>query len=333
MTLRKTLQLFILLFACALMVAGMAPGAAFATDGQTPVSCQFMGVIRDDGIVVPAGYNVIAKINGVQKATTTTNAEGKYGYDAPFVITDIEGKTIEFWVNGKLADQSGIVQEGGFTFLNLSFMSGNPPVKTSTGPTGSKPAPGTYTPTFLRGQIMNDGVLVPAGYTLVVKINGIDYASTKTTAEGKYGFDSVFSVEAQDGDVMVFYINGNRADQTYAAEGGSMATVDLDYKDTSASLPPAPPAVPNQGSGSTPTTPAGSGSPIPTPKEPSSPAPSASGNSGGDNTSQVIVIVFIVLMVVLCLGLVYAINKRRQAARYSSSSSTQIDTRDRGPRY
>jgi hypothetical protein len=271
--------------------------AAGAADGITEVSTQFLGQVRDNNVLVPAGYTVEARIvGGGQGATVQTDSEGRYGYSTPLIVSGIEGRTVEFYVNEVLADQSGILQEAALTSLNLTIISSAPPASTTPTATGSKPPPGKYMPTSLRGTIMNDGVLVGAGLKVVAKVNGIEYASTITNAEGQYGFESLLNVEAQDGDTISFFINGTQADQTYSAEGGSMAQLNLTYKEAPEPPPTNTPVEDNSGTSQ----------PTPSPSPASAPL-----DSGNNSIAQPVVIGFIVVMVLLCLGMGYMIMKRR----------------------
>lgn len=96
----------------------------------------FYGIVTWNGSPAPDGTSVVAKINGVQVASTTTSG-GKYGYPiGSFYIEDPNGdrpgKTINFFVNNVDTGQTAIFNTGGVTQLNLVASGGTTP----SGPSG-----------------------------------------------------------------------------------------------------------------------------------------------------------------------------------------------------
>jgi hypothetical protein len=94
----------------------------------------FYGSVTWNGQPAPDGTTVVAKMSGVQVASTTTSG-GNYGYPiGSFYIDDPSndrtGKTINFFVNNVDTGQTGIFANGAITQLNLS----------ATGPTGGTPS-------------------------------------------------------------------------------------------------------------------------------------------------------------------------------------------------
>lgn len=111
---------------------------------------QFYGSVRIDGSPASDGINIIAKIDGVEVANTTT-INGTYGYDHLFLIPDPnndgEGKTIYFFVNDILTNQS-IFHNGSITELNLDAITPSCTIPTN------------------RMNIVNDTVFCPGTYYL-----------------------------------------------------------------------------------------------------------------------------------------------------------------------
>jgi hypothetical protein len=96
----------------------------------------FYGIVTWNGQPAPDGTSVVAKINGVQVASTTTSG-GKYGYPiGSFYIEDPNGdrpgKIINFFVNNVDTGQTAIFNTGGVTQLNLVASGGTTP----SGPSG-----------------------------------------------------------------------------------------------------------------------------------------------------------------------------------------------------
>jgi hypothetical protein len=94
-----------------------------------------------NGSPAPDGTNVIAKINGVQVASTTTYG-GKYGYNPIFYVDDPNGirtgSVINFFVNGIDTGKTAIFANSAVTKLDLSASGG-----TSTPPSGGSPGGGS----------------------------------------------------------------------------------------------------------------------------------------------------------------------------------------------
>ena len=103
---------------------------------------QFYGSVTYNGQSAPDGLSVVAKINGVEVASTTTSG-GKYGYSPVFYVDDPNniraGDTVNLFVNGIDTGQSETFKNGGRTELDL----------TATGP-----SVGPTTPT---GESTGDG--------------------------------------------------------------------------------------------------------------------------------------------------------------------------------
>ena len=97
---------------------------------------QFYGTVTLNSAPAPDGTSVVAKINGIDVASTTTSG-GKYGYDPVFYIEDPSsvrtGSTIKFYVNGIDTGQTFIFSTAGITLLNLAATGGTTSGSTSGG--------------------------------------------------------------------------------------------------------------------------------------------------------------------------------------------------------
>lgn len=99
-------------------------GAVFAIPG---VPHQFYGYVTWNGQPAPDGSTIVAKINNVEVARTTS-LNGKYGYDSIFFVDDTNndrtGKTIRFLVNDADTGQTAVFCNGCSTYLNLTASGG-----------------------------------------------------------------------------------------------------------------------------------------------------------------------------------------------------------------
>lgn len=109
------------------------PVFAFA---QTPsLPHQFFGTVKfADGVAVPNGRTVEAKINGSVVGSSVT-ANGNYGYNPNLLFAlDNEGvnagETVEFYVSGVKANETAVFANGNSSQKNLTI-----PVPTPTTPT------------------------------------------------------------------------------------------------------------------------------------------------------------------------------------------------------
>ena len=84
---------------------------------------RFFGTVNVNSVPASDGVNVVAKVSGVEVASTTTS-NGTYGYapntfDVIDSLNNMKGKTIEFFVSGVKAGESVFVN-GAITELNFS---------------------------------------------------------------------------------------------------------------------------------------------------------------------------------------------------------------------
>jgi hypothetical protein len=115
-----------LILAIALVLSNLAP--AFAVP---PQPSGFYGTVKINGANVPVGTQVSARINGVQYALSPYNLnEGYtvYNLDIPgddpgtpgIIEGGVAGDTVEFYIGGKKANQTGTWQSGTSVNLNLT---------------------------------------------------------------------------------------------------------------------------------------------------------------------------------------------------------------------
>jgi hypothetical protein len=84
----------------------------------------FYGSVDINGSPAPDGTTIVAKINGIDVASTTT-LDGKYGYEPMFFVPDTDpstrpGATISFFVNDVNTYQTAIFSTNGITKLDLT---------------------------------------------------------------------------------------------------------------------------------------------------------------------------------------------------------------------
>jgi hypothetical protein len=126
-------------FFSAVSVGLFLPVFAFA---QTPsMPHQFFGTVKfTDGVAVPNGMTVKAKINGSVAGSSVT-ANGNYGY-SPNLLFALDnqgvnaGKTVEFYVDGVKANtfpESAIFMNGNSSQVNLTIPTPTTPTPTSGG--------------------------------------------------------------------------------------------------------------------------------------------------------------------------------------------------------
>ena len=87
--------------------------------GDTTPPNQFYGYVYIGGSLAPSGTAVAAYVNGVLKASTTTDAMGRYGYTQLFQVPGQEGGTVTFYVNTVITSQTATWTSGGITKKNL----------------------------------------------------------------------------------------------------------------------------------------------------------------------------------------------------------------------
>jgi len=113
-----------------LLVASL-PVMALAQAPPPPPSSiphAFYGTVEFAGGPAPSGTSITAQIDGEERGSVTTNRSGEYGTQGPFDTTRLlvngnasdEGKTVDFFVNGHKAAESGEWHSGSVTNLNLT---------------------------------------------------------------------------------------------------------------------------------------------------------------------------------------------------------------------
>ena len=138
MNLKISISLFLTFLLVFLPIAFAIPGVPY----------QFYGSVILNGQPAPDGTVIVAKINGIEVASTTTK-NGKYGYEPIFYIedpnNDRSGKEIRFFVNGIDTGQTKYFCNGCVTELNLTASSSSTQPSGPSGPGSSAPAPSMST--------------------------------------------------------------------------------------------------------------------------------------------------------------------------------------------
>jgi len=113
------------------------PLTAQIASAEAPVvPHQFYGTVHINGALAAAGYNVVAKIGGVENASSLTDSQGRYGYTPTLMVTGSQGAAINFYVNGvQAAPQTVSFVSGDITSLNLTVTGTVPPPGSSGGTT------------------------------------------------------------------------------------------------------------------------------------------------------------------------------------------------------
>ena len=116
-----------------LTLASAAPPIMADDNPQQPH--QFWGYTYINGALAPSGTTVAAYLDGVLNASTTTDAQGRYGWSPLFYVSGT-GTTVTFYVGGTLSPQTATYQAGGINAgdgnpLNLYVTTGTLTVATS----------------------------------------------------------------------------------------------------------------------------------------------------------------------------------------------------------
>jgi hypothetical protein len=88
---------------------------------------EFRGNIIVNGTPPPQGTTILVRIGSTQIAATTTDAQGRYGYASPLLVSTTNGSLLEFFVNGIKAKETATSKSGEITTLNLTVSSSSPP--------------------------------------------------------------------------------------------------------------------------------------------------------------------------------------------------------------
>jgi hypothetical protein len=86
----------------------------------SPTTQQFYGIVYNNDVLVTSGYVITALIGATKVGQTTTDSQGRYGYDPVFEVTASSGQQVNFSVNDHPALQTAIFQGGAVTELNLT---------------------------------------------------------------------------------------------------------------------------------------------------------------------------------------------------------------------
>ncbi|MHB8085604.1 MAG: Ig domain-containing protein [Dehalococcoidia bacterium] len=102
-------------------------------DAAPAVPNQFYGLVTVNGATAGSGVTVTASVGGVNVATGTTDAQGRYGYSPLFMVTANQGSTINFFVNGVQASQTASFSSGSVNNLPLTVSGSGTTTTTTTG--------------------------------------------------------------------------------------------------------------------------------------------------------------------------------------------------------
>ena len=190
-----------------------------ADDPSSPpiLPALYYGTVRIDYIPAPVGTSIVAKIDNETRGTFVTTVSGLYG-DHPANrlmvegASDDNGKTVSFYIDGVLAEQTVAWASGDILELDLSI---NP----------NPNNPPTF-PHFLYGAITIDDVPAPIGTIVDALIDDVVRGSMTTTELGIYGTPAWnrLMVTGADDDNITFRAKGPDMD-TYASSNETMIFV------------------------------------------------------------------------------------------------------------
>jgi hypothetical protein len=113
-----------LVLALGLLASAFLPAYAAGQELPPPLPHYFDGSVSDSNGPVPEGTAVEAFVDGIEKAETTVNAEGRYIILVPAERGD-DGKIVSFTVGGVQASQTTAWAEGEFNYnFDLTIASG-----------------------------------------------------------------------------------------------------------------------------------------------------------------------------------------------------------------
>jgi hypothetical protein len=98
---------------------------AYAQPPEIPQ--EFRGNVIVNGTPPPQGTTILVRSGSIQIAATTTDAQGRYGYSSPLLVSTTNGSLLEFSVNGIKAKETATSKSGEMTTLNLTVSSSAPP--------------------------------------------------------------------------------------------------------------------------------------------------------------------------------------------------------------
>lgn len=116
-----------LTIAATVVALGSSGVAVTAADGPPPAPLSLHGEVEIDSEPAPAGTEIVALVDGDERATIVTETNGSYG--GPAIAADklvvdgdssTEGETVSFLVNGDRADQTIVWEPGVDRELDLS---------------------------------------------------------------------------------------------------------------------------------------------------------------------------------------------------------------------
>jgi hypothetical protein len=160
-----------------------------------PFPANFYGAITMGGANVPDGTTLTAACGGVVYATTTTftyNGDSVYTINVPGDDPDtldtiegcVEGETVEFNVDGQVADQTGTWQSDASIELNLTVPLPTPEITSVTPSTGTQ---GTSLSVILEGNHTTwDGTTTAdfgSGITVTLTVSDTTHALATLTID------------------------------------------------------------------------------------------------------------------------------------------------------
>lgn len=200
----KLAKVRVLLF----LILTMTMVTALPAHAQSPgIPQEFRGNITFNGKPPPAGSTVSVRTGGAAIATTTTDAQGRYGYSSPLVVTASTDTLLEFYVNGVKAQETAKYDPGKVTTLNLTVASGSPL---------TPPPPASPTPSPAQSPSSS-----PSTASFVVSNLNVSPSSAKTDEAVTVTADIKNNGSSADTYKVVLKVNGNtEVEQTVTLSAG-----------------------------------------------------------------------------------------------------------------
>jgi hypothetical protein len=121
-----------------LLIMALLLGTVSAALADAPgVPNQFYGTVTINGSPAGQGITITAVVNGVNSTATSTDSDGRYGYNPVYMVAGSAGASVTFLVNGVQAAQTVTFQSGGVTPLGLTVSGSGSSSNQTTTPTGN----------------------------------------------------------------------------------------------------------------------------------------------------------------------------------------------------
>ncbi len=109
------------IFLLPIVLLGLLLNLALPINAESPRPQEFRGSVIVNGNPTPQGSMVTVRTGGIQIASVTTDAKGRYGFNSPLLVSALSGTLLEFYVNGAKTRETATCKSGEITLLNLTI--------------------------------------------------------------------------------------------------------------------------------------------------------------------------------------------------------------------